>query len=171
MTSNEHQIAGPKSRPQKSGAAAALVAAALPLLNRPCASNGLPAAKVSSLSLDARTRRSARIRLTTRAHSFLKTHRDTLDARSEKKGDVTRSRIFPRCRTEKPRSLMHLRQNVHRRPTWNRMKRRKGFPVHTYVFTFVYIYFVYTKHFRESCRCTNANLDERATTAQACICA
>ena len=40
MTSNEHQIAGPKSRarPQKSAAAAV---AALPLLNRPYASNGL----------------------------------------------------------------------------------------------------------------------------------
>lgn len=37
MTSNEHQIAGPKSRPQKS----AVAVAAFPLLNRPCASNGL----------------------------------------------------------------------------------------------------------------------------------
>lgn len=65
MTSNEHQIAGPKSRPQKSVAAVA----AFPLLNRPCASNGLAGGESFVLpegAIDA-VHGCTRVYLTTRA--------------------------------------------------------------------------------------------------------
>lgn len=117
------------------------------------------------LPLDILARRFARLaHLSDRAGSS----RDfrMWDARSEKGGMRARASFFRRRTALCRRDYVNASRKMCADWLRSNEKTKRFLQVHTYV-RWCYIC---TEHFRESCRCTNANLDERATT-QACICA